>query len=278
MICARVLTAVVVLPALLGPIILGYDALWFALLVAFVGLSVWELTGIVLRIAQRHMQASTIFWRLWLCLSVMALFIALSVLPVSSREGFVVLFALWITAGCFFTRDSVQVRVERWLLSFAASCYGGLPWLYVWKLYELHPGGCYVLLLIAVVMGSDTGGYVGGRYWGRRWWKTAALAPQVSPRKTWEGGLGALVVSGVVSGLYCWISDLVSWQLWLCLSLCGSLASMSGDLLASAIKRYSGVKDSGRILPGHGGFIDRADGFMMAAPVMWWIIRWMGWL
>ena len=281
MILTRVLTALVFLPLLITPLALGYDKLWCAIVAVFVALSVWELTGMVLG-ARDSMEesaeeiVSAFLWRPWLVVSVVVLFFALVTLPGGMLESFVVAFALWITAGCFLIMPvSVLSRVERWFLSWTAVIYGCLPWVYVWKLYGSGGGGGeYVIFLITVVMGSDTGGFLGGKYLGRRIWKEAPLAPLISARKTWEGALGALLVSGVVSGAYVFMSQLMPWSLWLVLSVLGSVASMSGDLLASALKRFSGVKDSGRLLPGHGGFIDRGDGFMVAAPFMWWVLSW----
>lgn len=280
MILTRILTTIAVLPPVLILVIGQWTHLWLAILTIFVGLSVWEFSAMLLGVwwpdepAERRN-----LWRLWLTTSLMALFLGLCLLPRDVLESVAVITALWLCAGCFFIMPrSVPVRLYRWYLTCSAIFYCLLPWWYVWKLYNLEPIGYFTLLLIAVVMGSDTGGYLGGVYFGGkvfvRW---PAIAPQISPNKTWEGAVGAMVVSTVISGvLVLWTGMISSPLVWLTIALAGSIASMCGDFLASAIKRFSGVKDSGRLLPGHGGFIDRGDGFVFTAPLIWWIAQVMG--
>ena len=128
----------------------------------------------------------------------------------------------------------------------AAQPYQG-QWLVVWT------------LVVACV--TDTGAYFVGRAFGRH-----RLAPNVSPAKTWEG-LGGGVLAGVLSGaaLAWWLG----WRplgLWLALAFVLALISVVGDLFESALKRASGVKDSGALLPGHGGVLDRIDSTLAAAP------------
>ena len=123
----------------------------------------------------------------------------------------------------------------------------------------------WLMYLFLLVWGADSGAYFVGRKLGKR-----KLAPHVSPNKSIEGLLGGVFVSAViiivVEAVYL---DLTIAQhiLFLILSIITVFSSVLGDLLESMIKRRAGIKDSGRILPGHGGVLDRIDSLIAAAPV-----------
>jgi phosphatidate cytidylyltransferase len=128
------------------------------------------------------------------------------------------------------------------------------------------------LLIFALVLGwaADVGAYFGGRRFGR-----TKLAPRVSPNKTWEGVLGGLLVGSVaaVAGML-WFGFPAEAFLPLCIA--ALLASVVGDLTESMFKRQVGLKDSGTILPGHGGVLDRIDSLTAAVPVLSLGLSWMG--
>lgn len=137
-------------------------------------------------------------------------------------------------------------------------------WLAFAGLMSLAEGPQLVLTIVLLVALADIGGYFVGRAIGR-----TKLAPRVSPGKTWEGLLGgqmAIVIVVVASG---WFLNFEASRigLWLGLAMVTGLASVLGDLLESMVKRHRGVKDSGTILPGHGGVLDRIDGLTAALPV-----------
>ena len=123
--------------------------------------------------------------------------------------------------------------------------------------------GPYVWAFAAVVIVADTAAY----YAGRRFGKTA-LAPDISPGKTRAGLVGALLAVAVIGIPLAWALALppASWFYFSCLALLVACFSVIGDLTASLLKRRAGVKDSGRLLPGHGGVLDRLDGWLAAAP------------
>jgi phosphatidate cytidylyltransferase len=127
---------------------------------------------------------------------------------------------------------------------------------------RLQPSGAYlVLLLMLVVALADSGGYFAGRRFGKH-----KLAPAVSPGKTWEGFAGGLLANlALATGLA--LALHLNWLLVICVIVPTSLISVLGDLLESMVKRHAGVKDSGAILPGHGGILDRVDGITAGAPV-----------
>lgn len=128
------------------------------------------------------------------------------------------------------------------------------------------PGGPAALgLLFAIVWGADIGAYFAGRTWGR-----SKLAPSISPGKTREGAFGgavlalAIVLPGAAWGLPLSGAALSAFAL---LAVIGVIASIHGDLVESAFKRVAGIKDSGCLLPGHGGVLDRVDSLLAVAPL-----------
>jgi phosphatidate cytidylyltransferase len=114
---------------------------------------------------------------------------------------------------------------------------------------------------VLLVAAADIGAYFAGRRFGRR-----KLAPTVSPGKSWEGVVGGLAAVSLLAAIFALLRD-VSLVLVLALALPAALASVVGDLLESMLKRFRGIKDSGSILPGHGGVLDRIDGLVAAVPV-----------
>lgn len=138
-------------------------------------------------------------------------------------------------------------------------------WASIVSLHAASPNGPWlVLLLFAIIWAADSGAYFAGRAFGER-----KLSPFVSPGKTWAGVGGALgVVSIGLLGLSLggWM-DRASLLPLLLLGLLVTLVSIGGDLWESRLKREAGVKDSGSLLPGHGGMLDRIDSLLAAAPV-----------
>ena len=117
-----------------------------------------------------------------------------------------------------------------------------------------------------IVWITDSGAYLIGRKLGKH-----KLAPHVSPNKTWEGSIGGSLVSVIVVGLYLVFSPVkfaYSLPIMLLLTVVLSVGGQIGDLIESAFKRHYGVKDSGKILPGHGGILDRFDSLLFVLPLM----------
>jgi phosphatidate cytidylyltransferase len=127
---------------------------------------------------------------------------------------------------------------------------------------DLRSGTAWALALVAVVWGYDTGAYFTGRLIGRR-----RLIDHISPSKTVEGLFGGLVVATLAAGLGTWLIGLEAWHALVIGPLVG-LAAQAGDLAESMLKRAAGRKDSGFLIPGHGGILDRIDSFLFAAPAL----------
>lgn len=121
-----------------------------------------------------------------------------------------------------------------------------------------------LLFLFILVWGADIGAYFAGKKWGRK-----KLAPRVSPGKTWEGFSGALAITFCITFLVSYEIHLPfhEWFLTILLTFITVIAAVFGDLLESMLKRQENRKDSGRLLPGHGGILDRIDSLTAAAPI-----------
>lgn len=119
--------------------------------------------------------------------------------------------------------------------------------------------------LLVIVFSGDTFAYFGGKFWGQK-----KLMPDISPKKTFEGSIAGIVGS-CLSGLGFLAIFLAEVPWWLALALSGFVAvfAQAGDLLASLIKRVADVKDSGRLMPGHGGLLDRVDGIYLSTPIIY---------
>jgi phosphatidate cytidylyltransferase len=127
---------------------------------------------------------------------------------------------------------------------------------------NLHAGTAWMLLLLLVVWGYDSGAYLTGRWLGRR-----RLIDHISPSKTVEGLVGGLLSATVAAGIGAWLIGLDAWQPLVIGPIVG-LAAQAGDLAESMVKRAAGRKESGFLVPGHGGVLDRIDSFLFAAPVL----------
>lgn len=142
-------------------------------------------------------------------------------------------------------------------------------WLGLFYLKVLAPSGVLVFILIGLVSIVDIGAYFSGRAWGRK-----KLALALSPKKSWAGFWGGLASCALLSSAILWWLhhnyQPLALDLWILLLLAAMLLavfSVIGDLFESMLKRHRGIKDSGRLLPGHGGFLDRIDSLMAATPV-----------
>ena len=129
------------------------------------------------------------------------------------------------------------------------------------QFWQRDRGFLIPLLIIFSIWVNDTMAYIVGSLIGR------TPLSKISPKKTWEGTIGGIVLS-VVAITY-FLQPLLFWKHLLAISLIASIAGTFGDLLESKLKRMAGVKDSGRIMPGHGGFLDRFDSLLLATPFVW---------
>jgi phosphatidate cytidylyltransferase len=147
-----------------------------------------------------------------------------------------------------------------------------LPGVLGLRLLDLDAGWGWVLLAMLITFGGDTGGYFAGRSLGGKIFGERRLAPQLSPKKTWEGYLGGVLLG--TGGAFLAQSQLsvcasLTTVDCICLGVVGVTLGVAGDLFESMLKRSSGVKDSGTLIPGHGGVLDRVDALLFVAPALY---------
>ena len=149
----------------------------------------------------------------------------------------------------------------------------GMVWI-IWSLAhmtlikELPDGTALLFFLLFVISFSDIFAYFGGKRFGK-----SMLAPTISPKKTWEGSFFGVVGGGIVGAVFGEITMSMFWLYGMLLAMVLAVVGQFGDLIESKIKRLCNVKDSGKILPGHGGILDRIDGHMIAAPVFYYLLK-----
>ncbi len=119
-----------------------------------------------------------------------------------------------------------------------------------------------IMLVLACSFATDTGGFYAGRWWG-----DSKIWPGISPKKTWAGSFGGMALTILCCLLIGFVWGVASWWTFILLGIVLNIAAQLGDFFESALKRWSGVKDSGHILPGHGGIMDRIDSLLFALPV-----------
>jgi len=132
------------------------------------------------------------------------------------------------------------------------------------KILQRQDGDLYFIYLLFLIWAADSGAYAAGKLWGAH-----KLIPLVSPGKTAEGLLGGLCASGLIMLIGYWYFKPLNSLEWFGLSTLTVLLSVFGDLFISMLKRHSGVKDTGHLLPGHGGLLDRLDSLIAASPLFY---------
>jgi phosphatidate cytidylyltransferase len=261
----RVVTAVVLLPVLLAAVWFDEPLPWLSILAAAWGaLAVYEFYKGAQAKGAAPLILVGIAWTILLitsphCPSAYAapvlLTSAVVLLPVAllfrqRKEGAFLDWA-WTLAGILYIG---------WLLSHYVSLRG------------LEHGREWVLFALVVTFVSDTMAYFIGRAWGRH-----KMAPAISPKKSWEGAAGGLAGAVIAALLLTMLPGLpLGYAAAVPLALAVSVFGQVGDLFESMYKRYSGIKDSGRWLPGHGGFLDRMDSVLFAGAVVYYYVILLG--
>ena len=291
----RVLTAVVLIPIVLL-LVLSAPVPVLALVAAVVALlSVQEL----LKLAEGY-GIRPFGWATYIFVA--ALFALLAINPGSSKPllssaifiysiGFAAALAPFVFLTIAMRRADLSGAFSAAMVSVLAFVYIALPLGFLVQLREQWSGAFLLLYLLLLVWAGDIFAYFVGKSVGRH-----LMSPRISPKKTWEGALASLLASLIVGVLlYHYALPLSSallnahlidrkdglfalekQPLWitLLLSTAINVAAQLGDLVESLIKRGAGAKDSGTILPGHGGMLDRIDALLFAAPVLWYYAVW----
>ncbi len=183
--------------------------------------------------------------------------------PQATLLGVTLLLVLALTLS--LRSDNLRAILPQVACAFFGAFYTFAPWRFAadLRLASIH------LLFFALALNwiGDSAAYYVGRRFGKR-----KLAPTVSPKKTWEGAVASVAASAIFGILYLRkFMPLVPWWEVAVMAIIGNIAGQLGDLTESAIKRGAGMKDSGNMLPGHGGMLDRVDSSLFALPVVYGI-------
>ena len=166
-----------------------------------------------------------------------------------------------------------KYRVEQMLYLFFGFFYAGLMISYIYQVRMLPGGAFSVWLIFIAAWGSDVFAYCAGMLFGKH-----KAFPVLSPKKTWEGCVGGVLGAAVVAVLYClamnhWFQQSFSPIQYTLVGACGAVISQIGDLAASAMKRNNEIKDYGKLIPGHGGILDRYDSVIFVAPIVYYLLQ-----
>jgi phosphatidate cytidylyltransferase len=242
----RILSAAVLAPLALACIWIGGVAFAGLIALTTVGLS-YEWLGLC---GKRWSLGSTLLF--------VALPLSVALTELGAATAALTLLAIATATGTALNRGLSPARP----LAFGIPYFGLAAVALVWLRRQSAGGGVNVIVLLLVIWASDIGAYVAGRAIGGR-----RLAPVISPGKTWSGAIGGLFAAGSVGAAASAIlgAGPISWQP-VAFAVFIGIISQAGDLFESHLKRHFGVKDSGTMIPGHGGLLDRLDAVLTAAP------------
>ena len=257
MLKTRVLTSLILAPSFLAALFLLPEPYWGLLMLAGILMGIWEWSDMA-KFPLRGRVAYLVFTAL------LGVTIAFASGPDMAYVQEYAIFWGILAAAVFWILVAPNWLITRAHLRNLAvmAIAGWLMLLPLWlSLLSLRRAGIWVLLgVIAAIWVADSAAYFIGKRFGRH-----KLAPQISPGKTWEGVFGAWVGVGIYGLVLCQIFHL---DYWIIAGLWGlTVFSIIGDLLESLIKRQAGMKDSGTLLPGHGGMLDRIDGLTSSLPL-----------
>jgi len=177
------------------------------------------------------------------------------------------LFLLGLTCLTLWTRRPLVEALPAAGISSSALLLVSFPLSYAVWLHDFpHVGPRLLLFALVITWAGDTTAYFVGRSIGKH-----GLAPHLSPKKTWEGTIGSMIGSLIVGWAFSYWIRIPLGHL-LAMAAIANVAGQMGDLLESAYKRSAGVKDSGGLLPGHGGVLDRIDALILCIPVIWYYV------
>jgi phosphatidate cytidylyltransferase len=283
----RLLTAIFLAPLILAIVVLGEP--WLSLLIGIVGfLALVEVVALLDAAGYQPPQVLTIVAGMALLAAGLVsantenvgglLTTLLANLDSPGLVAATLIAAMLLMGAAAFTRGDPRDGFVTWAMSSFGVAYVGLLLPAIVLVAHLAPSGgsagtavgilglgsgvAWALTLVLVVWGYDIGAYLTGRAIGRR-----HMLEHISPSKTLEGLVGGLVLSTIAAGVGAALIGLEPWQPLIMGPLVG-LSAQVGDLAESMLKRAAGRKESGFLIPGHGGILDRIDSFLFAAPIL----------
>jgi phosphatidate cytidylyltransferase len=258
----RILTAVVLLPLFWLLVQRAPPPVFHAVAVLAICRAAWECYGLL------ELRGGRPFKLLGLLACVAVTIPAVAQAWAPAAEAALAGLVIAAAAAALWARDDPPAMLDTWLSTLFPVAFVGLTLAHVVALRALpgEDGRDLPMLLVACVVAADTAAYYVGTAWGRH-----RLAPRVSPRKSWEGfagGFAASVLAAVVAHL--WFYRRLPAGHAVALGALLAAAALLGDLAESAVKRAAGAKDASRLLPGHGGLLDRLDSLLFSGPLLYY--------
>ncbi len=256
----RILTAAVLLPALWATLKLAPPEVFSGVALAVIAIACWECLGVLGRSDARPFKGLAL---------VGALAVSWSLSGSAPHFGVelpLVLLLILAVVGAMWRRAEPAAMLRTTLATIFPVLFVGLGLGYTAGLRAMpgEDGPDLLMLLFVCVFIGDTAAYYAGTRWGRR-----RLAPTLSPKKSWEGAVAGLAASLIGAWIaHAWFYQRLPLGHALALGLFLGVAAILGDLAESMLKRAAGVKDSSRLLPGHGGVLDRTDSLLFAGPLL----------
>jgi phosphatidate cytidylyltransferase len=265
----RIFTSLVLIAILLGALFIA-PPIGFQILVALIiAVAAWEcsnfaeLETLLLRCAYVGIVVAGVLG-VWHYLS-----------SIDELRSFFVAAAIWWAIALLWIQGYPSSQVF-WQSRYVRALMGALilvpAGVSILTIHQMTNGRWFVLGLLLIVATADTGAYFSGKAFGKH-----KLAPKVSPGKTWEGVFGGLLMVAAAALIFGLTTD-HAWFTGLVVAVPTAAVSVVGDLIESMLKRHRGIKDSGLILPGHGGIMDRIDGITAAAPIFALGLIIVGWI
>ena len=267
----RVITALWGIPLLIA--IIWFGEPWFTILIAIWGLlAAFEFYGLAATTRVSPLTCLGLIWTLLFILSrnsdllsILEPHFDLSLLTPLLLTSAVVVSLIWL-----ILRPQKEGAFASWAWTIAGILYVGWLLGYLVALRDLSAGRDWVFFALFTNFGSDTSACFIGRAWGRR-----RLAPKISPGKTWEGAIAGVFGAIIVGLILVTLLNLpLGYGHAVILSLLISIFGQFGDLAESLFKRNIGVKESGKLIPGHGGFLDRMDSIVFTGVVVYYYVIW----
>lgn len=262
MLKTRVLTSVVLMAGFLAAVFLLPAIYWAFLMLIFISIAFWEWAG---------MAAFNKSWRI-IYVAIIAILGAMVTLAddmaMPALQPQVMFYSIllavffWLILTPAWLIARFQIR-QPLMLALIGLVILFPTWLALVSMRDISPW--LLLMVMGAVWIADSAAYFSGKRFGKR-----KLAPKISPGKTWEGVFGAWLAVSIYGLILCMSMSLTYWVIVGLLGI--TVLSIMGDLLESLIKRQAGVKDSGTLLPGHGGILDRIDGLTSSLPLVMFFI------
>jgi phosphatidate cytidylyltransferase len=261
----RLLTAAVLIPLVVAAILLLPTHLFQYLIALIVGLAAWEWFSIIgLKTLATKLGGFALL--LASIISTASLIVPTNLVTLASTIWLLIsLFVVFYAAKPF--SPPVLTLLQNKVFGLLSSCVIlSLFFLTTLAIHTLLNGPMLILAVMVSVWLADTGGYFAGKRWGKH-----KLAPLISPNKTWQGFYGAMSLVAIWALMsYQFLSpESITLGIWFMLMIMSAAISVIGDLFESVYKRIHNVKDSGQLLPGHGGILDRIDSLLAAIPVFY---------